>query len=323
MRAPGFWARPPGLAAALLAPLSAIWTAATRRRLRRPGHRAPVPVICVGNLTAGGTGKTPTAMALATMLQGMGITPHILSRGYGGRLEGPIQVDPVAHNAADVGDEPLLLAAFAPTWISADRAAGAEAAARAGADVILMDDGFQNPGLAKDLPILVIDADAGFGNGRVIPAGPLREPIADGMARADAVILVGAPPARGRFLRENSLTLPVFEASLAALRTGIDLAGQKVVAFAGIGRPEKFFATLDDQGAVTVARHGFADHEPYSEAMLTRLLRQAHGAGAELVTTEKDAIRLPDRFRREVLTLPVRLQFADEHRMIAFLGRVI
>ncbi len=305
MRAPGFWSRPPGLASALLSPLGALYAAGTARRVRRPGARIGVPVICVGNLTAGGTGKTPTVIALAERLRDRGVAAHVVSRGYGGSLPGPVRVDPDLHDAAQVGDEPLLLSAFAPTWVARDRAAGARAAVAGGARAILLDDGFQNPALVKDLSIVVIDAGAGFGNGRVIPAGPLREPVATGLARADFTLTIGAgrvdlpdPPVR-------------LTGHLAPLRTGMDWTGLPVFAFAGIGRPEKFFDTLRDLGADLRGTEALADHQPLTPALLRRLGDRAAALSAQPVTTEKDAVRLPDALRGQVLTVPVRLRLDD------------
>jgi tetraacyldisaccharide 4'-kinase len=277
-------------------------------------------VICVGNLTAGGAGKTPTVIAVLEALAGR--TPHALSRGHGGRLRGPHRVDPLRDTAADVGDEPLLLAAFAPTWVARDRAAGAAAAVAAGAGAVVMDDGFQNPGLAKDLSLVVVDAAQGFGNGRLIPAGPLRERVADGLARADAVVLIGSDTDAGAAMARwpDLATRPVLRARLEPLATGLPLDGADVVAFAGIGRPEKLFATLRACGARLVAAHGFPDHAPYPVPILRRLVAEARAADAMLVTTEKDAVRLPPAFRREVIALPVRLRWADPAALDRLLG---
>lgn len=328
MRAPGFWDRPPedpGLAARLLAPLSALWMAATRlRRARARPFRAPIPVLCVGNLTSGGAGKTPTAIAILSALTEAGRAPHAVSRGHGGSERGPRRVDPERDRAAQVGDEPLLLAAWAPAWVARDRAAGVAAAAAAGADVAVLDDGFQNPTVAKDLSLVVVDAAAGFGNGRIIPAGPLREPVAEGLARADAVVLIGEDAAAARTLAQwpALAALPVLRARLRPLATGLSLEGADVVAFAGIGRPEKFFETLRGMGARLLGAHGFPDHAPYAPAMLRRLAAEARGADAMLVTTEKDAVRLPAWFRREVMAVPVRLVFDDPAALPALLARL-
>jgi tetraacyldisaccharide 4'-kinase len=327
MRAPEFWSRPPdapGLAARLLAPAAALWTWETRRRLARPGVRVDAPVICVGNLTAGGAGKTPTAAALVAMLAARGVAAHVVSRGHGGALAGPVRVDPRRHAAAEVGDEPLLLAAVAPVWVGRDRLAAARAAVADGAAAVVLDDGLQNPTLAKDLAIVVVDAEAGFGNGRVIPAGPLREPVADGLARSGLVLLIG-PPATRRALVAAWPALgwvPLAGGRLAPLPTGMDWRGLRALAFAGIGRPEKFFATLRGLGAEVVGVRAFADHAAYPQRLLVRLEADAARMGAQLVTTEKDAVRLPSFFRRKVLTLPVRLELDDAEALVAALDRI-
>ena len=300
MRAPDFWqGRSP--ISWLLAPAGWLYAAGgwLRFPLARP-VRAPVPVVCVGNLVAGGAGKTPTVLALAELLRDR--TPHALIRGYGGRIAGPLRVDPARHGADDVGDEALLLASRLPTWISRNRAAGAMAAAEAGCGLVLMDDGFQNPGLVKDISLLVVDAAQGFGNGRCLPAGPLREPPARGLARADAVVLVGdgdpALPYAG----------PIFRAQVAPQGAAENWRGRPLVAFAGIGRPEKFFTTLRALGADLRGTQAFADHHRYTQAELQALARQA-GQSATLVTTEKDYVRLPPDWQKRVETLPVALRF--------------
>jgi tetraacyldisaccharide 4'-kinase len=315
MRAPGFW-QTGGLLAALLAPASLCYAAGgwLRRRMASP-RAVAAPVICVGNLVAGGAGKTPVALAFGERLRAHGCAVHFLSRGYGGRERGPLRVDPERHSAADVGDEPLLLARTAPTWIARDRAAGATAAVQAGAGVIVMDDGFQNHTLKKDLSLLVVDGGYGFGNGRVMPAGPLREPLAAGLGRADAVVLIG-PDQCGV---EAMLTLPLLRAVLAPIAAA--LAGRQVLAFAGIARPEKFFATLQGMGCRIVGVRAFPDHHPYSEGEVAALIEAARQADAVPVTTEKDAVRLPAAFRSEIQTLPVALRWRDEAAVDRLLSR--
>jgi tetraacyldisaccharide 4'-kinase len=320
MQPPRFWRKSKWHPLALaLAPLGWIYGAATARRLRRGAwERLSVPVICVGNINAGGTGKTPTVIALASLLAARGVAAHVVSRGYGGTEEGPLKVNEMVHVASEVGDEPLLMAAFAPTWVAKDRALGAKAAIAAGAEVILLDDGFQNPALHKDLSIIVVDAAVGFGNGRVLPAGPLREPVAAGLKRGDVILSIGNEKAQAALGAEIA-TLPRLQAALKPLPMGMDWQGARVLAFAGIGRPEKFFRSLTQEGAEIVARHSFADHAPYSSAILQRLLKEAAQKGAQLVTTEKDAARLPASFRPQVLAFPVRLVFEDEAKLEAML----
>lgn len=317
MRPPGFWSHPPdrpGLRAHMLAPFAAIWLWESRRRRAqaRPFH-ARVPVICAGNLGAGGAGKTPMVMAIIERLTARGKGVHVLSRGHGGTLRGPLRVDPRAHEASAVGDEPLLLAAIAPVWIGRDRAASARAAVADGAEVLVMDDGFQNPRLHQDLSVVVVDAGAGFGNGRVIPAGPLREPVAAGIARADFVCAIGSSEERGELVRvwPQLETVAMLDGTLAPLETGMDWRGMRALAFAGIGRPGKFFASLSALGVEIVAAREFSDHAPYHPRILDRLARDARAAAAQLVTTEKDAARLPRDFLAQVLVLPVRLALED------------
>lgn len=313
MQAPRFW-NTKGPLAQLLRPLGAITAALTARRVAQMGADIGLPVICIGNINVGGTGKTPTAIALIDRLRARGVAPIIVSRGYGGRAVGPLLVDPQRHSAADVGDEPLLLSAFVPVVVAKDRAQGAGLAKSLGAQVVVLDDGFQNPSLRKDVSIVVVDAAQGFGNGFCLPAGPLREPVRAGLARADMVISIGPAAAQTEFAARwgaHIAPLPHICGALVPLPMGIDWRGAKVVAFAGIGRPEKFFATLRDLGAQVLHAEALGDHAPLHEALLARLLAQARQAGADLVTTEKDAARLPARYRSEVLTLPVRLELAD------------
>jgi tetraacyldisaccharide 4'-kinase len=308
MRAPEFWNAPPGLAAGLLSPLGALWHGAgvLRRAVARP-YRPPVPVVCIGNLVAGGSGKTPVVLSLLDFLAERRVAAHAVIRGYGGRLAGPVRVDPTRHDAGAVGDEALLLAQRGPCWVARNRAAGCREAAEAGAPLIVLDDGFQNPGIAKDLSLLVIDAEYGFGNGCVIPAGPLREPAGSGTARADAVVLIGegeAPEA------VRATRRPVLRADLEPLDAA-RFRGLKVLAFAGIGRPEKFFASLRRAGAEIAAARSFPDHHRFSAAEIVVLRRDAERAGARLVTTAKDRVRLPEAARIGIEVFEVTLRWRD------------
>ena len=308
MRAPAFWAAERGgLAAAALTPLSWLYRFGTRGReaLVQPAE-AGLPVICVGNFTVGGAGKTPTVLALVALLAEEGIRPHVLTRGYGGSMRGPLRVDPARHDAHAVGDEALLLARAAPTWLCRDRAAGAAAAHSAGAEMLLLDDGMQSSGLAKDLCLAVVDGGAGIGNGCVLPAGPLREPLARGLRRAQALVLVG-DDRRGARAAFGQHDMPVIEANLVPGDEVRELRERPVVAFAGIGRPEKFFETLTENGCTVIARYAFADHHRYKPGEIAVIVDEARERGAVPVTTEKDHVRLPMGTREMVRTLPVTL----------------
>ncbi len=311
MKAPEFWDRD-GWPARLLTPLSVLYAWAGRRRFAQAQPvRAPVPVICIGNITAGGTGKTPICLSVAERLRVLGHSPHLLTRGYGGTEAGPRLVDPIRHTAARVGDEALLLANAAPTWVARWRPDGAQAAAQMGADVVVMDDGFQNPHLIKDLSLLVVDGGQGFGNGRIIPAGPCREAIGPALARAQAVVLMG-DDRHGILPRLTAMSpAPVLRARLEPGAEAARFQGREVVAFAGIGRPEKFFTTLRQCGATLIAAKAFPDHHPYGTGELDDLLRLADRTGALLATTAKDAVRTPAALRPRLDVLTVRAHWSD------------
>jgi tetraacyldisaccharide 4'-kinase len=321
--APRFWAEPPGILARLLVPVAAAWDTASwlREAVVRP-YRAPAPVLCVGNLVAGGAGKTPVALALASHLMARGVTVHFVTRGYGGSLIGPVLVDRSGHDAVTVGDEALLLAKHAPVWVARDRAAGVRAAVAAGADIVLLDDGLQNPTVAKTLSILVVDAGYGFGNGRVIPAGPLRESLSRGLAKAHALVLLVAETETGSpaqiAIRSG---LPVLPAGLVPIR-GERLAGARLMAFAGIGRPEKFFATLQGLGAVLAGSHAFPDHHPFRDIEIEQLLREAEREGARLVTTAKDIVRVPQAYRCAIEVLEVEVRWRDPAALDEVIGPI-
>jgi tetraacyldisaccharide 4'-kinase len=314
MQAPKFWGNPKSsVASILLRPAACLYNlAATLRQKLASPWEAPIPVICVGNLVAGGAGKTPVVLKILEMLKQRGNSPHALSRGYGGNLTGPIQVDPEHHTYIETGDEPLLLASHAPTWVSIDRVQGAQAAREA--NVIVMDDGFQNPSLFKNLSLVVVDGRYGFGNGQIIPAGPLRESIKDGLGRADAIVLIGDDDTTvEKTIRHYcEKKLPILRATLLAGPDARELKGQAVFAFAGIGDPRKFFKTLEETGCTLVEQISFADHHPYSTSEINALKEAAEKKNAILITTEKDAIRLPNSTRDGIKILTIDLKWNDE-----------
>jgi tetraacyldisaccharide 4'-kinase len=319
LKAPFWWYRRQGVLASALAPLGRVYgTVAERRFARAKPYRSRLPVICVGNFTAGGGGKTPTAIALAKLLAECGEKPAFLTRGYGGTAKGPIRVKQ-GQSAEEAGDEPLLLAAAAPTFISADRAAGAKAIEASEASVIVMDDGFQNPGLAKDLALVVVDAGAGVGNGLVMPAGPLRAPLEAQLRRAGALIVAGDGEKAARLAESfTAAGKPVLKARLEPRQDKRWLGVLPAIGFAGIARPEKFFATLRDNGARLIDARAYPDHYRYSEHQARSLLKEAQDYNAMLVTTEKDWVRLPDdldsaagELKHRSRPFPVDIVFAD------------
>jgi tetraacyldisaccharide 4'-kinase len=308
----------------ILAPFGFLYGAISGRRMLRKGRRAAVPVVCVGNYSLGGAGKTPTVIALIKLLRAAGETPVVLSRGYGGRLAGPVRVDGEAHTAADVGDEPLLLARSAPVIVSRDRVAGADAAQKAGASVIVMDDGFQNPSLQKDVSLIVIDSQRGIGNAGVFPSGPLRAPLAVQLDRTDVLIVSGGGSAAARLAEQVEGTGGlVLKARIVPDGDAVvSLRGKRVLAFAGIGDPLRFFATLAASGIDVAATRAFADHHAFTSAEIDQLLDEAQRASLTLVTTEKDFVRLrgiaADAAR--IQPFPVTLAFDDEAALRHFMA---
>jgi tetraacyldisaccharide 4'-kinase len=319
----------------LLQPIGAIWgTIATRSYERATAYRSRLPVVCIGNFTTGGTGKTPLAVQVAGELQRLGRKVAFLTRGYGGRLAGPHWVDPAVDKAADVGDEPLLLARQAPTLVSRDRAAGAKAVETGDrpADVIIMDDGLQNPSLAKDLSLAVVDGRRGLGNGRVIPAGPLRAPLDFQFGLVDAIV-VNAPadaeaePAPVADWLRQRVPGPVLSASVQPTESVAWLEKADVVAFAGTGAPQRFFELLRRCGANVVHAVPFPDHHPFAETEAQRLINLASTASATLVTTEKDWARMDasrayvGRLKSMSRVLPIAMVFGerDAERLKALL----
>lgn len=318
MRTPSFWQRR-DWRSDLLLPAAGLWRLGTllHRWAVRP-KRVALPVICLGGVTVGGAGKTPAALAVARHLIARGRRPHFVTRGYGGTLGGPIRVDPKIHSATEVGDEALLLAAVAPCWVARDRRRGCAAAAVAGADCVILDDGLQNPSLEKDLAILCLDGPSGLGNGRLLPAGPLREPLDRALARTHAVLLIGDD--RQDLAARLAPTTPLLSARLEPVETSRPWRGRRLYGFCGLGQPEKFFASLAAAGADIVGRRIFADHHPYRGPELAALAKAATEADAPLVTTQKDWVRLPEEWRRRVEVFEVTLRLAQPAALDALLA---
>lgn len=322
MKAPAFWFAERGAPAQLLRPAGLVWSAVAVRRIGRPGFRADVPVVTIGNLVAGGAGKTPAAIGIARMLIEAGETPAFVSRGYGGSAARSAPVRVQDQPASVVGDEPLLLARIAPTFVGADRAAAARAAcATTKASVLVLDDGLQSRRVEPDLALALVDGASGIGNGLCIPAGPLRAPLRKQLQHVHAVVVVGAGgPGEVVGARARETGLPVFSAQIEAAPEARKLAGQDVVAFAGIGRPEKFFGTLEEIGARIAARRSFADHHVYAAREIESLHALAQRGNARLVTTEKDFARLPDVLRNEIAPVSVHMTFGAGFRDFLLAG---
>jgi tetraacyldisaccharide 4'-kinase len=327
MREPAFWHRPSSWKSHLLRPVGALYGVVAARRLGRKGFDAGIPVFCVGNYHVGGAGKTPTVLALAEHLRAMGETPVVLSRGYGGRLRGPVMVDPARHVAADVGDEPLMMSLRVPVVVARDRVDGVALAKSKTASVILMDDGFQNPALVKDCSLIVIDSERGIGNGLVFPAGPLRAPLSPQLALTDALVVIGDGEASKAIAADVvARGGPVFSAQLEPDAASVtELRGKRVLAFAGIGDPARFFRTLGDSGVDVVRGQTFPDHHRFRQSEIEALLRDAKAGGLTLATTEKDFARLcgatdAPTFARDIAAFKVTLQFADGGGLRKFLS---
>ncbi len=311
LKAPDFW-QEKGLKSWLLKPLSWIYAYIGRMRFEHTdAKKMPVPVICVGNLVMGGAGKTPTVIAIVEILKDMGYTPHIVSRGYGAVIRNVIQVNPTKHTYLEVGDEPLLLSKFATTWASPDRIVGVDAAVAAGADVVVLDDGLQNPTIEKDFSILVVDGMQGFGNEAVFPAGPLREPIDFGLARVQCVLMIGSLVHINMDHMENPP--PILHATIQP--KSLHLNKHRVVAFAGLGFPEKFLNTLHDNNYDVREFIPFADHHPYTVTDIFRLKKIAKSYHARLMTTSKDLLRIHPEYRNDIDVLKINLQFDAPEKM--------
>ncbi len=317
MLAPKFWypeKNEKSISSTVLIPLGFIYALLSKfRMLQSVQKHFDIPLVCIGNLNVGGTGKTPTTISAAQFLIDKGYDVHVVSRGYGGTAKGPLLINDKEYSVKEVGDEALMLSAFATTWVADKRSAGIENAISEGAEIILLDDGFQDPSFYKDLSIVTVNAEKGFGNKRCIPAGPLRETLSSGLKRADVLISIGAEPSQNNFQKiyKRDINLPIAIANLEVLNTGISWKNLKVVAFAGIAHPENFFETLRDQGADIVSCQSLGDHQIISSTIMKRLIEEARSENAQLVTTEKDYVRLPKQFKNEVITLPIRIKLNE------------
>ena len=313
MKAPQFWYEPNTWKAKFLYPLGYFYNLLTllRGKLAKPQSYSCL-TICIGNLNVGGTGKTPTTIALAQHFLKKGLQVHIVSRGYKGKFQGTFLVDPQKHKSDEVGDEPLLMSEFTSVWVSNKRKNGIAAAENAGAQIVLLDDGFQDPSFHKDFSLIVVDGEKGFGNKKCMPAGPLRENIVQGFKRADALVIVGQ-----RIYKFDTFPthLKIIHSTLKPIETGMNWKEGKYLAFAGIADPSKFFKTLRSLGANLIDCVALSDHQNLDGQVLKRLERKANSAHAQLVTTEKDAVRLSNTYRKKVLSLPVRIEFDDKNEL--------
>jgi tetraacyldisaccharide 4'-kinase len=326
--APDFWYAPKTrgekISALALSPLGKLfgWLSEKRFDLYYPVPMGK-PVICVGNLVAGGAGKTPVVMSIVDLLLEKGYNPHILTRGYGGSEEGPVQVAPNRDTAEFVGDEALLLVEKAPTWVSKNRALGAQAAIYSGASVIVMDDGYQNPAMYKNFSLLVVDGGVGFGNGHVMPAGPLRENLSFGLSRADAVVIIGEDKTGATELIRKHVNIPIISARLVPDAQNPAIFGKQIFAFAGIGRPEKFRETLTAAGAIVEGWGSYPDHMPYLEEDLDELVKTAEAKGMPVLTTAKDYVRLPESIRPRVQPFRVHLEWQYSAEIVGLVEQAL
>ena len=326
MHEPAFWYRPSSLMSLLLSPLAAIYGAVAASRMRRKGFDAGIPVFCVGNYHVGGAGKTPMVLALVKLLRDLGETPVVLSRGYGGRLRGPVLVEPDRHLAIDVGDEPLMLARTVPVAVARERLDGLALAKSQGATVIVMDDGFQNPTITKDASLIVIDGHRGVGNACVFPAGPLRAPLPPQIDRTDALIVVGEGGAADAVAATiTARDRPVLSAQIKADDAALSsLRGQRVLAFAGIGDPDRFFRTLRGNGVEVIRQRAFADHHPFTQSEIDALVSEAKREALIPVTTEKDLARLGGGelppWAQGIVAFPVKLEFDSALKLRRFVS---
>ena len=324
IRPPKFWFFEPerhNLWSSVFYPISKIWEFETNRRIKNGKSEAmPIPVICVGNLTVGGSGKTPTIIALAKLFKKNGYKPQVISRGYGGSIKGPHLVDQINDTSKEVGDEPLLISKSCPVWVSKNKKDGILAAAKNKADLVLLDDGFQNSSIKKDLSILVIDSKIGFGNAKVLPAGPLREPIIKGVKRADFLLLIGEEKKYASFF--DLQKKPLFYGKIVAkVKSSPNLKNKSIIAFSGIAHPSKFFDTLEELGANILVRESFPDHYNYKESTIRRLKNEAIKRESILITTEKDFVRIPKYLRENILALCVELIIANEKPLISIIKK--
>lgn len=323
LTAPHFWFEKKGVIATILHPFAVLYAAfGNYLRSRITPQKMSVPVICIGNVVLGGSGKTPIVQMLAKYLQNQGFSPHVISRGYGGYLKGPVRVDAHLQTIGEVGDEPLMLSSAVPVWVAKDKVAGAKAAIAAGATVLLLDDGLQNPTLHKDISFLVIDAVRGLGNGCVIPAGPLRETLAESLSKTTAVIWVASNNKDGNdeTLKILSAQKPVIKATSKTV-CDIDLMNENVLAFCGLGHAQKFYDGVKALGAKIVKTVDFPDHYVWSAYEIRKLLDDAKSLNARCITTAKDAVRIPQSLRDQIIICDVEISIAEPDVLLNYLGK--